>query len=53
MTRINKYLWNFEKITLDDEQSTVIKTDAMIIGAYGDTGVAGQDGSDGEDGFRV
>ena len=53
MTRINKYLWNFEKITLDDEQSTVIKTDAMIIGAYGDTGAAGQDGSDGEDGRSV
>ena len=53
MTRVNKYLWNFEKITLDDEQSTVIKTDAMIIGAYGDTGAAGQDGSDGEDGRSV
>ena len=42
LTPTNKYLWNYEYILYTD--GTSLKTDAAIIGAYGDSGASG-DGS--------
>lgn len=36
LTLVNKYLWNYEKITFSDESSQ--NTIPVIIGVYGDTG---------------
>ena len=51
LTQTEKYLWNFEKIFLDDE--SIIKTDAIIIGVHGGDGADGADGKDGKDGRSV
>lgn len=53
LTPTNKYLWTFEKITFDNTPATITKTQAMIIGAYGNTGQNGQDGEDGKDGRSI
>ena len=39
MTATNKYLWNYELITFDNDTTT--KTTAKVIGVYGDKGDAG------------
>lgn len=52
----NKYLWNYEVVTYDDD--TITQTQPAIIGTYGekgekgDPGKDGQDGDDGTDGLR-
>lgn len=42
VTAVNKYLWNFEKITYTDD--SVVQTDKHIIGVYGDKGDKGDTG---------
>lgn len=39
ITAVNKYLWNYEKITYTDD--SIIETEPVIIGAYGDKGADG------------
>lgn len=39
ITAVNKYLWNYEKITYTD--GSIIETEPVIIGAYGDKGADG------------
>lgn len=49
MTSTDKYLWNYEEI-YDTSGALITRTDARIIGVYGDTGDAGKDGVDGING---
>lgn len=51
LTSEKKYLWNYELITYTD--LTTSKTNAVIIGVYGDKGQAGADGEKGDTGKGV
>lgn len=44
LTSTNKYLWNYELITYTDDTTSTINP--VIIGAYGDMGLAGAPGAD-------
>ena len=48
MTATNKYLWNYEKMTLTNGNS--IETKKRVIGVYGDKGATGSTGAAGQTG---
>ncbi len=51
MTSVNKYLWNYEKITYTDGSSS--ETSKRVIGVYGDTGATGATGGTGATGVGI
>ena len=48
LSKVNKYLWNYERIDYTD--GTAKATDMRVIGVYGDTGATGATGATGDKG---
>lgn len=51
LTAINRYLWNYEKVTYTNGSSS--ETKKRVIGVYGDKGATGNTGPSGTDGVGI